>query len=97
MKEVMCFPTSRRTSTGFHNEEGVVVGNIDQEGRIEGTDYKFPQGTIVGGVAITQNHRLAEVSEDELVNPATGVHFKRTKKGDGFFDKGTGSYVKPYA
>lgn len=68
----------------FQKMQPQVVGKIDADGHIGGTDYTFSRG-IKGGVAITTNSTLVE-DGDGLINPATGQKFEPTKKKTGYWD-----------
>jgi hypothetical protein len=72
-----------------------VVGKIDENGHIGGTDYTFSRG-IKGGIAITTNSTLEVLEDGSLRNPATGDVFEETKSKKGFVSKASKVFIKPY-
>jgi hypothetical protein len=80
----------------FEKTEPSVVGLVDHDGNIVGTDYSFRNRHVVGGVAISKHTQYIKQGQ-VLVDPLTGEEFKETKKGGSFFNKLSGLLVKPYA
>jgi hypothetical protein len=72
-----------------------VVGKVLADGTIEGTDYSFGDGgkTIKGGVAYTTNSTLVE-DDGDMVNPATKERFEPTKKGTGYWNPVSKTWIK---
>ena len=80
----------------FKQHPGEVVGQVDEDGNIENTDYQFKRG-IRGGTAITKHQTLVTTDGGQHArNPATGDDFKITRKKTGLFNRVKGVWVKPY-
>ena len=87
------YPTLEKGENGEWREAGTVIGKVRADGSIEGTPYRFKRREIRGGIAITQHKELVDLPNGDKMNPATGARFKRTRSGNGWWNKRDGVFV----
>lgn len=79
----------------FVDHPGTPIGKVEADGHIENTDYTYKKRKVIGGTAITKNSVL-EADGEDLINPATGERFKKTRKGTGYFSSTTKTFIRPW-